>query len=65
MKMKEVENNVIEIDRQRFASKQLNEDDIFDYYNKEIHKESDDVTDLRFMINKQPSYPVFKKKANE
>lgn len=65
MQMKEVENNVIEIDRQRFTSKQLNEDDIFDYYNKEIHKESDDVTDLRFMINKQPSYPVFKKKANE
>lgn len=63
--MKTVEDELISNSQKRFELKQISVDNIYVYYHHELTKENEDVKEFQFMINKQPSYPFFKQKANE
>ena len=60
--MKQVESEIINRDQIRFASKMeaFTKEDVYEYYCRELSKEFNDTTQVQFMINKQPTYPVFK-----
>ena len=53
------------INKSNALEKQLNGRTICDYYMEELQKKSAEVHDVKFEINKQPSYPVFKHKVTE
>ena len=71
IKMKEVENKMLERQTQHFMKKtqeftQLqNNRTLEQYYIEEFNKEFDDIKDVKFEINNLPSYPVFKDKVIE
>lgn len=46
-------------------TKALEQKTVYQYYMDEFQKEFDDIRDVKFEINKQPSYPVFKGKVVE
>ena len=68
-KMQVVENEIIKRQTVNFAKK--SEDfvkargnrSVEQYYMEEFQKEFDDIKDVKFVIQKQPSYPVFKSKV--
>lgn len=70
-KMKSVENSIIGrqfynfINKSNTLDKLLNGRTILEYYWEELQKDADDIEDVKFEINKQPSYPVFKSKVAE
>lgn len=67
-KMKEAEEKIICRQKENFAQKSevfeklLNGRSVQQYYMEEFQKEFDDIKDVRFEINKRPSYPVFREK---
>lgn len=67
-KMKEAEEKIICRQTENFAQKSevfeklLNGRSVQQYYMEEFQKEFDDIKDVRFEINKRPSYPVFREK---
>lgn len=67
-KMKEAEEKIICRQTENFAQKSevfeklLNGRPVQRYYMEEFQKEFDDIKDVRFEINKRPSYPVFREK---
>ena len=68
-KMQAVERTIIERQTwnfekklERFA-KALGNRSVEQYYMEEFQKEFDDIKDVKFVIQKQPSYPVFKDKV--
>ena len=70
-KMKVVENSIIGrqfynfINKSNALDKVLNGRTILEYYQEELQKDTDDIENVKFEINKQPSYPVFKSKVAE
>lgn len=70
-KMKEVEDAIIQrqtenlIYKSNMLARLLNQRTIEQYYIEEFQKEFDDIKDVKFEINKRPSYPVFKEKVVE
>ena len=70
-KMKEVEDAIIRRQKDNFVYKsnmmerRLNQRSVQQYYVDEFQKEFDDIKDVKFEINKRPSYPVFKEKVVE
>ena len=66
MKMKSVEDDIISRQTQNFTQKtkvfeqMLDGRTIAEYYTEEYQKDFDEIKDVRFEIDKQPSYPVFK-----
>lgn len=69
--MKAAEDEIIKRQTQNFIIKSealetvKKERSVLQYYMEEFQKEFDDIHDVRFEINKQPSYPVFKQKVKE
>ena len=69
--MKEVEQDIIERQKENFAQKTKALEEVMagrtiaEYYQEELHKPFDDIQDVRFEIEKHPSYPVFKEKIVE
>lgn len=69
--MQAVEEEIIERQRQNFERKSqafasdLAGRTVYQYYTDEFRKEFDDIRDVKFEINKRPSYPVFKEKVTE
>ena len=53
------------INKSNALDKKLQGRGICDYYWEELQKQSDHVHDVKFEINKLPSYPVFKNKVTE
>ena len=53
------------INKSNDLDKKLQGRGICDYYREELQKQSDHVHDVKFEINKLPSYPVFKNKVTE
>ena len=53
------------INKSNDLDKKLQGRGICDYYWEELQKQSDHVHDVKFEINKLPSYPVFKNKVTE
>ena len=70
-KMKAVESAIIDRQTRNFAEKSdtfaklLNGRTVQQYYVEEFQREFDDIRDVKFVIHKQPSYPVFKQKIIE
>ena len=66
--MQAVERKIIERQACNFAKKSesfaavLGKRSVEQYYIEEFQKEFDDIKDVKFVIQKQPSYPVFKDK---
>lgn len=69
--MQSAENAIIERQTENFVNKsrefagELDGRTVEQYYMDEFRKRFDDIQDVRFEINKYPSYPVFKKKVAE
>ena len=70
-KMQAVEDNIIGrqfynfINKSNALDKAMGDQSVSDYYMEELNKQSDDIHDVKFEINKQPSYPVFKDRVAE
>ena len=70
-KMQEVEKSIIERQILNFATKEavfteaVGNRSVQEYYMEEFQKEFDDIKDVKVVIHKQPSYPVFKEKVTE
>lgn len=70
-KMKLVEDAIMKRQAENFRYKSnmfarlLNQRTVQQYYMDEFQKEFDDIHDVKFEINKRPSYPVFKDKVVE
>lgn len=70
-KMKAVEDAIMRRQAENFRYKSnmferlLNQRSVQQYYMDEFQKEFDDISDVKFEIHKQPSYPVFKDKVVE
>ncbi|MBQ8803160.1 MAG: adenosine deaminase [Tyzzerella sp.] len=70
-KMQEAEDAIIERQAYNFVhkstafAKALNGQSVQGYYMDEFQKQFDDINDVKFEINKYPSYPVFKDKVVE
>ena len=68
LKMKAAENEIIERQTQNFVcksevfKKKIGEKTVAQYYRDELQKDFADIQNVRFEIDKQPSYPVFKEK---
>lgn len=66
IQMQQVENKIIERQRNNFIFKSnmlmrlLNQKTIREYYIDEFQKEFNEISDVKFEINKIPTYPVFK-----
>ena len=71
MQMKKAEDAIISRQTANFEKKMadftaaLAGRTVAEYYTEELPKDFDDIRDVRFEINKQPSYPVFKGKIKE
>lgn len=69
--MQAVEDEIIERQNQNFTQKSqafaeaLSGRTVHQYYTDEFQKEFDDIRDVKFEINKRPSYPVFKENVKE
>ena len=69
--MQAIEKEIIERQNQNFSLKSqafasgLAGRTVHQYYTDEFKKEFDDIRDVKFEINKRPSYPVFKEKVTE
>ncbi len=70
-KMQEVEKTIIERQTLNFAAKTeaftkaKGNKSVQAYYMEEFQKEFDDIKDVKVVIHKQPSYPIFKEKVTE
>ncbi|MBR4036499.1 MAG: adenosine deaminase [Oscillospiraceae bacterium] len=71
MQMKQVEDAIISRQTANFAAKsaalhqRLGGLTVEDYYSRQLSKPVDAVNEVKFEINKQPSYPVFRGKIKE
>ncbi len=71
MQMKKAEDAIIARQTENFAKKsaefekRLAGRTVAEYYTEELPKDFDDIRDVKFEINKQPSYPVFREKVKE
>ena len=71
LKMKAVEDALIERQKQNFAEKteafvrRLENRSVDQYYMEEFQKQFEDIRDVKFEIHKHPSYPVFKDHVTE
>lgn len=71
MQMKAAENRIIERQTQNFKEKSEKFEQskgnlsVCDYYMQEFAKPCEDIRQVTFEINKQPSYPVFKQQVKE
>ncbi len=71
LQMKCVEDEIIERQRQNFQDKMklfeeaLGDKSIGEYYQEELQKDFDEIQNVRFEIDKKPSYPVFKEMIKE
>jgi len=71
LKMKAVEDALIERQKQNFAEKseafvyRLEKRSVDQYYMDEFQKQFEDIRDVKFEIHKHPSYPVFKDQVKE
>ena len=71
MKMKKTEDEIIARQQENFALKSAALEKLMggrtveEYYAEELQKTPDDISDVHFEINRQPSYPVFKEKICE
>lgn len=70
-KMRQVEKEIMErqthnyIQKMSAFKKTLGSQTVGEYYFKELQKDFDEIQNVRFEIDKQPSYPVFKNKIKE
>ena len=70
-KMKDVEDAIIARQTYNFIyksnafAKAKNQCTVQEYYMNEFQKQFDDIHEVKFEINKRPSYPVFKEKVTE
>ena len=71
VKMKAAEDGIINRQAQNFKDKTtvfekaLDGRTVGEYYSEELKKDFDEIKDVRFEIDKQPSYPVFKERIEE
>ncbi len=71
LKMKAAEDAIMERQSQNFLNKSnaflhaLDQRTVQQYYLEEFQKQYDDISDVKFEIRKQPSYPVFKDRIAE
>ncbi len=71
LKMKAVEDAIIRRQTENFARKSesfalsLGRKTVQQYYMDELRQQFDDISDVKFEIQKQPSYPVFKSRIAE
>lgn len=70
-KMQAVEDNIIGrqfynfINKSNALDKEVGNRSISEYYMEELNKQPEDIHDVKFEINKQPSYPIFKDRVAE
>ena len=71
LEMQKVETAVIARQEENFRIKSralealLGEQNILDYYEEELRKDFDDISDVKFEIHKHPSYPIFRDRVEE